>query len=79
MKNMICSATSSGNVTPSDTTALSFRRLFVGGAGNVRIQHQGSDTAVTFTGVSAGTYLDVAGNRVMAAGTTATNLVWLDW
>ena len=78
MKNMICSAVRSGAVTKSDSTVLDYRRLWVGGAGNVVIQHKGTDSQTTFTGVLAGTYLDVEGDRVMAA-TTATNIVWLSW
>lgn len=78
MNSDIQPATRSGVVTQSDTTELKFKRLFVGGAGNVTIQHQGSDSVVTYTGVPAGTYLDVQGVRVMAA-TTATNIVWMDW
>lgn len=78
MNSDIQPATRSGVVTKSDTTELKFKRLFVGGAGNVTIQHQGSDSVVTYTGVLAGTYLDVQGVRVMAA-TTATNIVWMDW
>ena len=76
--NGINPATSSGAVTKSDTTVLNFKRLFVGGAGNVAIQHAGADSVVTYTGVAAGTYLDVAGVRVMAA-TTATLIVWMNW
>ena len=76
--NGINPATSGGAVTKSDSTVLNFKRLFVGGAGNVVIQHAGADSVVTFTGVPAGTYLDVAGVRVMAA-TTATNINWMSW
>jgi len=72
------SATRSGAVTKSDTNELKFKRLFVGGAGNVTIRHEGADSVTTFTGVLAGTTLDVSGNRVMAA-TTATNIVWMDY
>jgi hypothetical protein len=78
MKNVIQSATRGVSVTPSDSTTLQFKRLFVGGAGNVVIELEGSDTPLTFTGVPAGTYLDVSGRRVKAA-TTATNIVALDW
>lgn len=78
MNNNIQPAKRSGAVTKSDTTVLKYKRLFVGGAGNVTIQHEGSDSVVTYTGVLAGTFLDVEGNRVMDA-TTATNIVWMDW
>jgi len=75
--NHISTATSSGNVTKSDTTALKFKRIYVGGAGTVVVQQAGTDTATTFT-APAGAYLDVCGVRVMAAS-TATLMVWLNW
>ena len=78
MSNQIQSAIRSGTVTPSDTTVLKFQRLWIGGTGNVKIQHAGADGSTTFNSVPAGVFLDVTGTRVMAA-TTATNIVWLDW
>ncbi len=72
-------ATRYGAVTKSDTTALKFKALYVGGTGSVVVQRgAGDETAVTFAGVPAGAVLYVTGNRVMAA-TSATNIVWLDW
>ena len=61
-------------VTPSDTTDLpQFSVIFVGGAGNVKVTTaQGS--AVTFSGLNAGTVLPVRVRRVWATGTTATLL-----
>lgn len=68
-----------GAVTPSDSTELKFKALYIGGAGSVVIRQAGSDIgAVTFAAVPAGTQLLVSGNRVMAAS-AATNIVWLDW
>jgi hypothetical protein len=66
-------------VTPSDTTVLDCRALFVGGAGNVAIatRDRPTATAVTFTGVLAGSILPVAAYKVMATNTTATNIVAL--
>lgn len=72
------SANRSGAVTKSDSTALQFKALFVGGAGNVTIKHSPDGADVTYTGVLAGTILPVAGVRVMAA-TTATSINWMDW
>lgn len=72
------SAVRYGAVTPSDSTELQFKRLYVGGAGNVVVKPSVDGAAVTFTALPVGTQLNVAGVRVMAA-TTATNIVWMDW
>lgn len=63
-------------VTPSDTALLptSSKRLWVGGAGNVKLTTTGGST-VTYTAVPAGTYLRVRVQQVFATGTTATNMV----
>jgi len=73
------SATSSGAVTKSDSTVLQFRAIYVGGAGDVAIRHTEGGSVVTYVGVPAGTILPVSGVRVMSTGTTATNMVWMDW
>lgn len=72
------SATQYGAVTPSDSTDLSFKRLYVGGAGNVIVKPAIDAAAVTFSNVPAGACLEVSGVRVMAA-TTATSMVWMSW
>lgn len=72
------SATNSGTVTPSDTTVLEFKALYVGGSGNVVIKHTTDGSSITYPSVLAGTILPVKGVRVMAA-TTATSLVWMNW
>lgn len=63
-------------VTPNDSTDLthSSRALFVGGAGDVKVDTKGGDT-VTFVGVTAGAILPVRVTRVYATGTTATSIV----
>lgn len=65
-------------VTPSDVTVYSpaFRALYVGGAGAVAITTAGG-TDVVFAAVPAGTTLRVAGTKVKATGTVATNIVAL--
>ena len=65
-------------VTPSDVTALATdaRGLYVGGAGNVNLVTSGGET-VLFSGVTAGSVLPVRTHQVLAAGTTATNIVAL--
>ena len=77
--NVAASATSSGAVTKSDSTALQFRAIYVGGAGDVAIKHTEGGSAVTYPSVPAGSILPVSGVRVMSANTTATNMVWMDW
>lgn len=78
MKYEMSPATRSEAVTKSDTTELSFKSLFVGGAGNVAIKHSETGPVSVFTGVVAGTVLPVRGVRVMAA-TTATNITAMNW
>jgi hypothetical protein len=65
-------------VTPSDSTDFDSicRAIYVGGAGNVvAVRHDG--TAVTFTGVPAGTVLPIACRRINSTSTTATAIVAL--
>lgn len=64
-------------VTPSDTTEVNCRALYVGGAGNVVLQMPGRSETVTFSNVPAGTFMPVSARRVMAA-TTATSIVALN-
>lgn len=65
-------------VTPSDSTDLGpVRGLYVGVTGNVAIMAKGNDAAVTWVGVPAGSVLPVRAQRVMATGTTATDIVAL--
>lgn len=63
-------------ITPSDTINLprSTRMLWVGGAGNVKIDTVGGET-VTFSSVAAGTRLPIQAKRVYSTGTTATLMI----
>jgi hypothetical protein len=63
-------------VTPADGADLAnfSAALFVGGAGALKVDTVGGST-VTFTGVVAGTVLQIRAKRVYATGTTATNIV----
>jgi hypothetical protein len=65
-------------VTPNDGADLTdtTRALYIGGAGDVRVDMYGSGT-VTFVGVAAGTVLPLRADRVYATGTTATSIVAL--
>lgn len=74
-KEVVDSSETAFAITPHNTTELPFvtKRIFVGGAGDVRVT-MADGTAVTFTGVLAGTILPVRASKVLTA-TTATNLV----
>ena len=61
-------------VTPSDTNPQQYRALYVGGAGNVAVKTLGGNS-VTFQSVPAGAVLPIEVIAVLAAGTTATNIV----
>ena len=63
-------------VTPADGSNLTHaaRALFVGGAGNIKVDTLGGDT-VTFTGVVSGAILPVRILKVYSTDTTATNIV----
>jgi hypothetical protein len=65
-------------VTPSDTTLVNCRALWVGGTGALAVATQ-SGTAITLSAVPAGTLIPIAldQGRVMATNTTATLIVAL--
>jgi hypothetical protein len=67
-------------ITPHNTNALArnTRAIWVGGAGNVKVDMAGGDTGITFSGVAAGTLLPICVIRVYATGTTATLLIGID-
>jgi len=68
-------------ITPSDTVDIrqTTNRLYVGGAGNIRVTLAGmaEDQFLNFTSVPVGTMLEIQVKRVWATGTTATNLLGL--
>jgi hypothetical protein len=53
------------------------RRLYVGGAGDVKVDTVGGEAGVVFQSVIAGMYLDVRATKVYKVGTTATKIVAL--
>jgi len=64
-------------VTKSDTTVIpECRALWVGGAGDVAVVFADGGSAVTLSGVAAGSLLPIRVTKVMAA-TTATLIVAL--
>lgn len=59
------------SVTPSDATVLQkTRALYVGGAGNMAVRIGGS--TILFSGIPAGTVLELEVDQVQATNTTAT-------
>ena len=66
-------------VTTSDTTRVSCRAIYVGGAGNIALSPDGTTTAIVFTAVPVGSILPVMldQGRIMATNTTATLLIAL--
>lgn len=66
-------------ITTSDTVDLTIptRGIWVGGTGAVKVNLVDTGTNITFSAVPAGTLLPVRAKRVLATGTTATNLVAL--
>ncbi len=79
MQNPALSYGSAAAVTPSDTTIINCRALYVGGAGNVAVKTTSGATAVTFTAPPVGTILpiNIDGGQVMATNTTATLIIAL--
>ena len=70
------SATASVEVTPSDTTKLQFKGLYVGTVGDVVIKHRSDGPDITYVAVSG--FAPISGVRVMLA-TTATDIVAMNW
>lgn len=79
MQNLALSYGSAAAVTPSDTTIINCRALYIGGAGNVAVKTTAGATAVTFTAPPVGTILpiNIDGGQVMSSNTTATLIVAL--
>jgi hypothetical protein len=65
-------------VTPHDSTAVNFDALYVGTGGNVKVRTH-DNTDLTFNNVSNGQILPVAANLVYTTGTTASNIVGLNF
>jgi hypothetical protein len=79
MQNLFASYGSAQAVTPSDTTVINCRAIYVGGAGNVAVKTANGATAVTFTAPPVGTILPVLidQGQIMSTNTTATLLIAL--
>lgn len=76
--NATAPAHSAAAVTTSDSTVLPITRaLYVGGAGNLTVTMGEDENNVTFVGVLAGMVYPLQVSKVLATGTTATNIVAL--
>lgn len=68
-------------ITPSDTARINFTALYVGTSGDVAVlpedQNLSTGAAVTFRNAPSGTVLPIQGKKVLATGTTASNLLGL--
>lgn len=66
-------------VVPNDGLDLTVtaKALYVGGAGNLSIIAEGSSTSVILSNVQGGSIIPVRVKRVLATGTTATDIVGL--
>lgn len=65
-------------ITPSDNTVVSYSGVYVGSTGNVAVipLHEGpTGTVVTFVACPVGFKIPLMVCKVMANGTTASNLV----
>ena len=65
-------------VTPSDSTAVQFSALYIGGTGTgaLKVDTSSGDT-LTFAGLTVGTILPVAVIKVYSTGTGVTSIVGL--
>lgn len=71
-------AQSAEAITPNDSNLIGpFRSVWVGGAGNVAALLVEDSAPITFNAVPAGTLLPIAVKKIMATGTTATNILGL--
>ena len=66
------------SVTPNDSNDLTYlaRSLFVGTSGNIAV-NMADGSSVTFANVQSGQFLPIRVKRILATGTTATNILAL--
>lgn len=67
--------------TAGPNTVANFMALYVGGTGNVVVQILNNDSHITFADVTAGSILPVYVTEIAnsVGGTTATNIIGLNW
>jgi len=64
-------------VTPADGTNIYATALYVGVGGDIKVDMENGDSAVTFVGVPTGAVLPIRVRRVYSTDTTATDIVGL--
>jgi hypothetical protein len=66
-------------IVPHDTNDLADlpKAIYIGGGGDVALMAVADNTARTFKAVQVGSILPIRVRRVLATGTTATNLIAL--
>ena len=69
----VTNVTRAAAVTPSDTTVVACQKIYIGGTGNIAVQHV-DGTTITYTAPALGVWHDMYCYRIMAA-TTATLIV----
>jgi len=62
------------NITASNSTNISFRGLYVGSGGDVKIKDEGG-ADIVFSDLAAGMIHPIGGQRVYSTGTTASNII----
>lgn len=79
MRGPLASAVEFFAITPSNDADLPQvpRGVWVGGAGNLALVGIEGGSGVILKGIAAGTLVPVSPNRILATGTTATDLVGL--
>jgi hypothetical protein len=72
----LCPARGAVQVTPSDQNELNFisTRLWIGGGGSVAVT-LADGSSCTYFCVPAGSYLTIRARRVLATGTSATDII----
>lgn len=78
---VFASAIGWSSVTPSDSTSVTCKAIYVGTGGNIALAPSSSGSATTFSNVGSGTILPVElkDGRIMSTNTTATNIIALNW
>lgn len=62
-------------ITPGDSSTHDFTRLWVGGAGNLKVKMRDTGDNIQMLAVPAGTEISMGISRVYSTDTTATNIV----
>jgi hypothetical protein len=78
---VFASARAYTSVTPSDSTAVSCKALWIGTGGNLAIAPHTSGSATTFVSVPGGSFfpVELQSGRVMSTNTTASNIIAVNW